>query len=150
MSDLTENEVSDITRSIENAKQALEKNDYPRFFKNLQIFFAHVPHAVHVPLEKHYQSIFYIALSLIGARVSVEDATNDGRIDAVIELKSNIVIFEFKLNKSAELALKQIEDKRYYQKYLNSPKETVLVGVEFDSETRNIKGWATKSVPQEL
>ena len=47
---------------------------------------------------------------------------------------------EFKLNHVNE-ALNQIEEKKYYEGYLLSKKTVYLVGVSFDSQSRNIKEW---------
>lgn len=44
LSNLTSTDISDITRTVERAKQAMLKNDYDQFFKELQIFFANIPH----------------------------------------------------------------------------------------------------------
>ena len=82
----------------------------------------------------------------LGAEVEVEVATNNGRIDAVIESSDTIYIFEFKIDSPAEQALEQIIEKRYYQKYLSSGKRIMLVGAEFSTEIRNIKGWVAQEV----
>ena len=55
-----------------------------------------------------------------------------------------VYIFEFKLNGFADEALKQIHDKEYYQKYLDSGREIILVGANFSTETRNIGKWKTE------
>ncbi len=99
-----------------------------------------------LPLEKYYQSIFYVIVSLIGAYVHAEVTTNDGRIDAIIDTNSHIYLFEFKLRDSAKTALEQIESKKYYQKYLHQNKKLVLIGVSFDIEKRNIEDWLIKEI----
>lgn len=43
------------------------------------------------------------------------------------------------VNTSAEAALKQIKEKKYYEKYLNKSKSLSLIGVSFDSEEKNIR-----------
>ncbi|MFT5163907.1 MAG: hypothetical protein ACI9FJ_002504, partial [Alteromonadaceae bacterium] len=58
---------------------------------------------------------------------------------SAIAASSNIIyIIEFKLNDTKEAALQQIHDKQHAQKYLKSGKEIILLGVEFDQQTRNI------------
>jgi hypothetical protein len=56
----------------------------------------------------------------------------------VLQTQNTIYIIEFKLNDSCDAALKQIQDKQYAQKYHHSGKEIVLLGVEFDQDSRNI------------
>ena len=112
-----------------------------KFFETLSNYLASIPYNIQIPLEKYYQSIFYVILSLLGAKVDIEELTNNGRIDAVLETASTIYLFEFKLYNTAQEALNQIEDKKYYQKYLNQKKPIQLVGVQFDTEEKNIKNW---------
>lgn len=71
--------------------------------------------------------------------MTVEDTTNNGRIDALLELPSTLVLFEFKLHGSAEQALKQIEHKQYYQKYLNCGKKLFLLGYNSTQPTETSK-----------
>ena len=85
-------------------------------------------------------------MTLIGAQVRAEDRTNNGRIDAVIETPSHIFIYEFKLHASAESALEQIKEKEYFQKFLLKNKIILLVGVQFDMDTRNIKSWTSSTL----
>jgi hypothetical protein len=47
-----------------------------------------------------------------------------------VESKS-IYIFEFKLNGTKEEALRQIKEKKYYEKYMSLGKPIYLVGAEF-------------------
>lgn len=85
-------------------------------------------------------------MSLVGAQVKAEDRTNNGRIDAMVETASQVFIFEFKLNNTAENALAQIEHKEYHKKYQLKDKPIVMVGVEFDKDKRTIAQWVSKEV----
>ena len=77
----------------------------------------------------------------MGLSANAEYATNLGRIDVVLETEKITYIFECKLDKNAGEALKQIEDRKYYQQYMQSGKEIGLVGVNFSSQSRNISEW---------
>jgi hypothetical protein len=83
---------------------------------------------------------------LVGTSIKTEVETSDGRIDATIESNTNIFIFEFKLDKSAEIALDQIVNKEYYKPYLNSGKKITLIGANFNSETRKMSDWVKKEI----
>lgn len=146
MSYLTDVELSLITSSLYKLSQALKEANFKTFFETLKIFFAQIPYTLQLPQEKYYQSIFFIIFKLLGAAIEGEVATNDGRIDAKIETKTNIFIFEFKLDESAETALAQIEQKKYYQKFQLSKKLITLIGVQFDTSTRNIVNWIAKDI----
>ena len=124
---------------------SLRSSEMDKFFKVLKVFFANVPQDIQLTNEKYYQTIFYVLFLLIGIHVKAEVQTGDGRIDAVIKANEKIYLFEFKLNDTAESALKQIRDKEYFKKYLLE-KDVKLVGVEFSKETKNIGRWLVEEV----
>jgi len=114
---------------------------YEGFSVVLNVFYAKIENTIKIKQERYYQTVFYILFTLLGYRIKVEQNTNKGRMDAVIKTDSNIYIFEFKLDKTTQEAIKQIKDKKYYQKYLLDKRKLVLVGVEFSSESGEIKDW---------
>ena len=120
---------------------ALQVGDMVQFFETLNIFFANIPYDIHLKQEKYYQTIFYLIFKLIGLEITAEARTNWGRIDAVVELDDTIFLFEFKLDQSAAVALRQIQDKAYYQRYLNQNKPLTLIGVNFSPESRQVTDW---------
>ena len=42
---------------------------------------------------------------------------------------------------SAEIALQQIKDNKYHEKYLNDKKQIVLLGIGFNEKEKNIHDW---------
>ena len=58
-----------------------------------------------------------------------------------LETKKYVYIFEFKLNGSADEAMKQIEDKGYATPYLTDSRIVVCIGVDFSSATGTVEGW---------
>jgi hypothetical protein len=73
-----------------------------------------------------------------GSRVASEVLTSEGRIDMVVETDDNIFIMEFKCNQDAEQAIQQIKEKHYPDKYKIKEKEMVLIGINFDTDARNV------------
>nr|VFK37295.1 MAG: Predicted AAA-ATPase [Candidatus Kentron sp. SD]VFK42378.1 MAG: Predicted AAA-ATPase [Candidatus Kentron sp. SD]VFK79438.1 MAG: Predicted AAA-ATPase [Candidatus Kentron sp. SD] len=59
----------------------------------------------------------------------------------VAELESGIWIFELKLDGAAEAAIAQIREKDYARPYRASGRPVYLVGINFDSEKRNVGEW---------
>ncbi len=90
--------------------------------------------------EGHYASIIYTFLSALGFDTVTEDVTNKGRIDLTLKTKNSIFIFEFKVD-SKEKAIKQIKERKYYEKYQTENKEIFMVGINFDSELKNISNF---------
>ncbi|MFN8579211.1 MAG: PD-(D/E)XK nuclease domain-containing protein [Candidatus Sericytochromatia bacterium] len=132
---------------IDDLTEKIQENDLSGFFDIFKYrVFAEIPNEIFMSdKEKYYHTIIYLVLTLIGVRINVEISTNIGRIDAVIETNDNIYVFEFKMN-STKKALKQIEEKKYYEKYILKNKPIYLVGVSFDSKLRNIKEWLIKEI----
>lgn len=126
---------------------ALKAQKLERFFTVLNIFFANVPYNIHLKHEKYYQTVFFLIFKLLGLRIDAEVHTNEGRIDAVIELADHIYLFEFKVDGSAEEALQQIKDNDYYQKYRLKSKPIHLIGVNFDSSQRKVSDWRDEREP---
>ena len=123
-------------------EEGLIENDLDKIFnKVLIVFYAKIEYNIKLKHEKYYQTIFYVLFMMLGIRIKTEVHTNDGRMDAVIKTDTHIYIFEFKLDKTTDEAIKQIKDKEYYNKYLLDERELVLVGVNFDSDNGSIKEW---------
>ena len=79
---------------------------------------------------------------LRGWRREAEDKTSLGRADIAITVRSGLVyIIELKLDRSAEEALKQIKEKKYYEKYAKDGAVIHLLGINFSSKERNITEW---------
>lgn len=120
---------------------ALQEHNLESFFEILQVLYANIDYDLQLDYEKYYQTIFYLIFKLIGIKITAEVKTNRGRIDAVAELEKRIYLFEFKINKSADVALDQIKETKYYQKYLLHEKNITLVGLNFNPETRQVEAW---------
>ncbi len=147
LASITKYQIAKISKDVVALRKALQRNDIDSFVFVLKIFFANIPYTVQdKQKEQDYQFLFYAMLKLFGFAIIVEEPTNIGRIDAVITMNDYIYIFEFKINQSAEKALQQIEDKKYYEKYLNSDKKVISVGINFDSKERNISDFVVKEI----
>ncbi|WP_296026305.1 ATP-binding protein [uncultured Bacteroides sp.] len=119
----------------------LEHGDYDSFLTRLQAFFADFPYELNDKTERHYQVVFYLVFKLMGQFTDAEVRSARGRADAVVKTPKYIYVFEFKLNGTAEQALRQIDDKGYLIPYQSDGRELVKIGVEFSAEQRNISGW---------
>ena len=136
---------ADLSGSVPyNLKKAMKENNVDRMMNVIDSYLAEIPYNMHVRNEKYYQTIFFSLFKIIGYSINSEVETSDGRIDAVIENKDNVFIFEFKLDKYADEAFGQIMKKEYYLKYQNSGKKITLVGANFDFETGRLKDYKKK------
>ena len=95
--------------------------------------------------ETHFQYTFYIINRLLSCYMTlIEKQNSKGRADIIIEGDTDIYIFEFKLDGSADEALKQIEDCQYALPYLNDSRKIHKIGVNISSETRTVAEWKVK------
>ena len=74
----------------------------------------------------------------------IEKETSQGRIDCILECPEHVYIFEFKLNSTAEAALKQIEEKDYAMPYTADTRNIYKVGISFSSETGTVNDFKYK------
>ena len=132
--------VSDDETGFHIAKfiRELRSGDIEAFMERLKVFFAGMPYELSENTERHYQAIFYVVFTLMGQFVETEVRSARGRADAVVKTKDFIFVFEFKLNGTAEEALKQIDEKGYLIPYTLDGRKLVKVGVNFSKEKRNI------------
>ena len=120
---------------------ALYHENLDEMLRLLQSYLLTIPYCDNTQYEGHYQQLFYVIFSLLGRYVDVEVHTSTGRIDLVMNTGKTIYLFELKLNKSAEVAMQQINLKDYASKYALSGLPVVKVGINFDEERRTIGEW---------
>ena len=95
----------------------------------------------------HWQAIVYVVLKSIGVPVNAEVQTSDGRIDMTVETPRDNYLVEFKLDRPAAEAMRQIHEKDYAARYALSPKRLTLVAISFSSEKRTIAEELVEEIP---
>jgi hypothetical protein len=129
--------------SVRNFFKDLRAGDADGFMERMRSFFAGIPYELNDQSERHYQLVFYLVFTLLGQYARAEVHSARGRADAVVETPETVYVFEFKLNGTAEEALKQIDSKDYALPYEAGNRKVVKIGAEFDKGTRNIERWLT-------
>ena len=76
--------------------------------------------------------------------VYTEKVQSQGRVDCIVETNDYVYIFEFKLDGTAEEALRQIEEKGYAREYEADKRKVYLIGAVFSSETGTMEEWKIK------
>ena len=108
----------------------------------LSSIFASIPYYELVfDRESAWHAGFVCMMNIIGADIISESATNRGRIDCVLRCPEDIYIIVFKFNQSAEEAIEQIKEKKYYEQYIGDKKTIHLLGINFSTEEKNIIEW---------
>ena len=102
---------------------------------------SNVPYCNDANTEGHYQSLLYLMFTLLGYFLDVEVRTAKGRIDIVIRLSDRIYILELKLHEDADAALRQIDLRRYADRFAVYGRKIVKVGISFDVSGHTIRDW---------
>lgn len=120
----------------------VRKGDCDGFLHRLQSLLADTSYEqIKRDQEVHYQNVLFIITKLMGFYVKAEYHTSNGRVDLVLKTDRYIYVMEFKLDGTAEEALKQINDKGYALPFATDGRTLYKIGVNFSSETRSIERW---------
>jgi hypothetical protein len=97
--------------------------------------------------EGYYASVLYAFFASLNATIIPEDISNHGQVDMTIKLEGYIYVIEIKMEQkdspiadsTENLALKQIQQRNYSEKYRNEAKKGLIeVGLVFSGQKRNL------------
>jgi hypothetical protein len=126
--------------------QAMAKGDIEETINALRRFLAAIPYDIIEKTENYYRTAIHLIFNILGLNCRSEVHTSNGRMDSLVVMKNFVYCFEFKLDKTADEALEQIDTKEYLLPWAGSGKKLFKVGVNFDSEKRNIGEWKCVTV----
>lgn len=109
--------------------------------EHMRTYMATIPYDLENHTEKHFQTIFYLMFSFLDIYIKTEVKSAIGRADAVMHMPDTVYVFELKVDKSADEALRQIDEKGYMLPYQSEGKRLVKIGISFDSKQRTIVDW---------
>jgi hypothetical protein len=130
---------------LDKMEVALADKDIDLLMDLMKTVFSQIPYQIFLRVEAYYHSAIYLVFKLLGNQIAAEVQTNKGRLDAVLQYRNLVYIFEFKQT-TAQEGLDQIHEKQYYQPFLHQDKEIILVGVAFDDEKHNIGEWKVEEM----
>ena len=91
--------------------------------------------------ELYFQNAFYLISRMLGFYTEVERETSNGRMDMTVKTNDYVYIFEFKLDGSADDALRQIDEKGYAKPFALDNRKIIKVGINFSLKKRCIEEW---------
>ena len=132
-----------------DVKSAFYQDNIERVIRIINSLLKDVPALLINPKNEHfYHSLVHLHFRYLGLLMDSEVHTSDGRMDAVVKTDTHIYILEFKIDQSADIALNQIKNKLYYQKYATENKIVVGIGINFDTEKRAVGNYLTEILIQ--
>jgi hypothetical protein len=125
---------------FENLSKSFQTKDKELFKDTINSAFANIPYSLwQKENEQYYHALIHLIFSLMGVYIFSEVQTQKGRTDAIVMYLNEVYIMEFKLNKSAQEAYFQIENKGYADKFKNSGMPIHKIGINFSSEIKAIE-----------
>ena len=135
----SEFDVSLFVDDIENAR-------IDAFMTRIASLLADTTYEIERDLEVHFQNFFFLLFKLMGYYVAAEYHTSAGRIDAVVKTDKYIYIIEFKMGRSAKMALNQIIKNHYADPFMSDPRKKFLVGANFNTKLRGMGKYVIQEV----
>ncbi len=132
-----ENSATVIALQIEDA---LIERDTEKLKETINTLFASVPYDHWKKDNEHfYHAILHLTFKMMGIYTLSEVHSSRGRMDALVQLDNAIFAFEFKLDKTADIAIQQIKDKGYLEPFRNENKPLIAIGVNFSTEMKEVE-----------
>ena len=132
---------------IRNVVASLRKGEAEALCKLFTSFLADIPYTMRRKSdererERYFHYTFYLIFRLISVyTVCTEKVQSEGRVDCIVETAGYVYIFEFKLDGSADEALRQIEEKGYARPFASDRRTLYKIGVSFSSRTGTVEEW---------
>lgn len=137
-------EVGSWTRDV---VVALRKGEPETVRKLFTSFLADIPYTMRRKRkererERYFHYTFYLLFRMISVyTVYTEKEQSGGRVDCIVETPGYVYIFEFKLDGTADEALRQIEERGYARPYETDTRPIYKIGVSFSSKTGTVEEW---------
>ncbi len=143
-------------------------HDFEGFTAHLRSFLAGLPYQwqdEHSPAryESWYAAMSYVALDTPDVDIRLEESSSRGRSDIVLLHDDQVFVFEFKMveipdetqpkamekigETAAVMAIRQIRDRGYVDKYRQRQEPMTLIGLVFDRSGQGDKPLALRAVP---
>lgn len=128
-------------------RQLIEADDTEGFMAQIQLIMSQIPFENHTPqlIEANFRNMLYLMIRFSGHKVNLEFPVLGGRIDLFFETEKCAYLIECKRNLSAQEALDQIDEKKYAEKISAPEKRIVKIGMNFNTEQRNLTEWKVDS-----
>jgi Predicted AAA-ATPase/PD-(D/E)XK nuclease superfamily len=138
---------ADSLRPVVLLEEGFKNNDLPKVITVINSLLKDIPsNLLDDKTEHFYHALVHLHFRYLGFTMDSEVHTSDGRMDAVVKTANHVYIIEFKMNVPAQVALDQIRDKQYAEKYRLSNKTILGLGISFDTEKKAVKDWVIEAV----
>lgn len=134
--------------TIEKVRRAFRADDIDGVLGILQASIADLPTIIKKDkCENYYETITHLIFRYTGFSVFSELQNVCGRSDVVVSTANSVFIFELKMDsvikweEAAEEGLKQIDERKYAERFAQYGKKLFKTAVVFSSEGKGLIGW---------
>ncbi len=124
---------------VDRAKHLMANGDIGEVVETMLFsLYAQIPPDWRIKDEAEAKRYFQLFFTMLGADPAPEFPSARGYADAVIQRPNAVFVVEFKYDRTAEEAMRQIRDRGYADKWRGGKRSVTLVGVNFNPAKRNI------------
>jgi Predicted AAA-ATPase/PD-(D/E)XK nuclease superfamily len=128
--------------TIMDLNKAFITRDLAKVQAILNSLLADLPDEAHLKqTEGLFHGLIHLIFKYLGIYAHSEVHSSLGHADAVVQTLTDVYIFEFKFNKTAQEGIDQIKKQDYAGPYRASDKHITGIGVNFRSDKKTIDEW---------
>lgn len=142
-----EGDYSESTAIVVRLREAFRARDIEKVVQLINGLFTSIPHQIFLSKsEAYYHSLIHLVFTYLGLYIESEVSTHRGRADAIVKTATDIFVLEFKLDKSAEEAMAQIQSKGYAEKFATDGRPITAVAINFHSERKEVEQFMVQEI----
>jgi Predicted AAA-ATPase/PD-(D/E)XK nuclease superfamily len=133
--------------TIQDLNRAFVARDLEKVKNILNSLLADLPvEAFLKQTEGLFHGLIHLVFKYLGQFVDSEVHSSQGHADSVVQTLTDVYIFEFKFNKTAQEGIDQVKKNDYAGKYRASDKVITAIGVNFSTDKKGIDDWVEETL----
>lgn len=145
MAEWAHEEPARTTPMVVKLHKAFLANDMPAVIGIIKTVFKKIPYPIFIQdREAYYHSLIYLTFFYLGQFAEAEVNESNARVDCVVKTPAHIYIIEFKLDETAQVAMRQIKSRDYAGAFRDDPRPKVLLGINFSSQLKSVDDWVVE------
>ena len=146
MAEWAHEEPARTTPMVIKLHKAFLANDIEAVIDIIKTVFKKIPYPIFIQdREAYYHSLIYLTFFYLGQFAEAEVNESNARVDCVVKTPAHIYIIEFKLDETAQVAMRQIKNRDYAGAFRDDPRPKVLLGINFSSRLKSVDDWLVEN-----
>ncbi len=146
MAEWAHEEPARTTPMVVKLHKAFLANDMEAVIDMIKTVFKKIPYPIFIQdREAYYHSLIYLTFFYLGQFAEAEVNESNARVDCVVKTPTHIYVIEFKLDETAQVAMRQIKNRDYAGAFRDDPRPKVLLGINFSSRLKSVDDWLVEN-----